>query len=90
MMQSCTIAARAIASCALIALASSVDAQPAYPTKPVRYIVPFGPGGGNDVIARIVAQRISESWGYPVVVENRPGASGAIAMEVAASAPPDG
>jgi tripartite-type tricarboxylate transporter receptor subunit TctC len=53
-------------------------------------VVPFGPGSGNDVIARIVAQKVTENWSQPVVVENRPGASGGIAMEVTAKAPPDG
>jgi tripartite-type tricarboxylate transporter receptor subunit TctC len=61
-----------------------------YPNKPIIYIAPFGPGSGNDVIARIVAQKVSENWTQPVVVENRPGASGGIGMEVAAKAPPDG
>jgi len=61
-----------------------------YPTKPITYLVPFGPGSGNDVIARIVAQKVSENWTQPVVVENRPGASGGIAMEMTAKAPPDG
>ena len=61
----------------------------AYPARPVTIIVPFGPGSGNDVIARIVAQKVSENWGNPVVVDNRPGASGAIGMEVTARAAPD-
>ena len=61
-----------------------------YPAKPVTFIVPFGPGSGNDVIARIVAQKVSENWSQPVVVENRPGASGGIAMEQTAKARPDG
>lgn len=62
----------------------------AYPARPVTLIVPFGPGSGNDVIARIVAQKVSESWIQPVVVENRPGASGGIGMELVAKAPADG
>ncbi len=61
-----------------------------YPNKPITFIVPFGPGSGNDVIARIVAQKVSENWGQPVVVDNKPGASGGIAMEFTAKAPPDG
>lgn len=61
-----------------------------YPNKPVTFYVPFGPGSGNDVISRIVAQKISETWTQPIVVENRPGASGGIAMELTAKAKPDG
>jgi tripartite-type tricarboxylate transporter receptor subunit TctC len=70
-------------------LASAASAQ-GFPQKPVRYLVPFGPGGGNDVVARIVAQKLTENWTQPVVVDNRPGASGGIAMEMAANAPADG
>ena len=61
-----------------------------YPTKPITFVAPFGPGSGNDVIARIVAQKVSENWSQPVVVENRPGASGGIGMETTAKARPDG
>jgi len=64
-------------------------AQPAYPSKPITYIVAAGPGVGNDVIARIVAQKLGEIWN-PVVVTNVPGASGAIGLERAAKAAPDG
>lgn len=61
-----------------------------YPARPVSLLVPFGPGSGNDVIARIVAQKVTENWSQPMVVENRPGASGGIAMELTARAPADG
>ena len=61
-----------------------------YPTKPITFVAPFGPGSGNDVIARIVAQKVSENWSQPVVVENRPGASGGFGMETTAKARPDG
>lgn len=61
-----------------------------YPTKPIRLIVPFAPGGGNDIIARIVGQKLGESWGQQVVIDNRPGAGGNIAAEIAAHAIPDG
>jgi tripartite-type tricarboxylate transporter receptor subunit TctC len=73
----------------LLTATGSVHAQN-YPTKPVTFVVPFGPGSGNDVIARIVAQKVGENWNQQVVVENRPGASGGIAMEHAARARPDG
>ncbi len=74
---------------AISATAGIARAQ-GYPARPVTLVVPFGPGSGNDVIARIVAQKVSQSWSQPVVVENRPGASGGIAMEMVAKAPADG
>ncbi len=61
-----------------------------YPTKPIRFIVPQGAGGSSDVVARAIAQKLSESLGQQVVVENRPGANAIIGTEVAAKAAPDG
>ena len=61
-----------------------------YPNKPIINISPFGPGSGNDVVARIIAQKVSENWIQPVVVDNRPGASGGIGLVATAKAPPDG
>jgi tripartite-type tricarboxylate transporter receptor subunit TctC len=66
------------------------QAQDAYPSKPLRIIVPFAPGGGIDILGRTVGQKLSERWKQPVVIENRPGASGAIGFDLAAKAPPDG
>ncbi len=71
-------------------LATAVNAQDAYPSKPIRIIVPFAPGGGIDILGRTLGQKLSERWKQPVVVENKPGASGAIGFELAAKAPPDG
>ncbi len=78
-----------VLSAAGFSLAGNAHAQN-YPTKPITFVAPFGPGSGNDVIARIVAQKVSENWSQPVVVENRPGASGGIGMETTAKARPDG
>jgi tripartite-type tricarboxylate transporter receptor subunit TctC len=61
-----------------------------YPSKPVRFLVPNPPGGGTDLVARIVSQKVSEKWGVNLVVDNRPGAGGIIAVEVAAKSVPDG
>ncbi|MFL6573277.1 MAG: Bug family tripartite tricarboxylate transporter substrate binding protein [Burkholderiales bacterium] len=62
----------------------------AFPTKPVKIIVAFPPGGGPDIVARLVAQRLGETWGQAVIVENRAGASGTVGTEAAARADPDG
>lgn len=74
---------------AALAFACHAQAQD-YPAKPVRVIVPFVPGGGVDVVQRIVAEKLSAKWGQPVIVENRAGAAGNIGAEVVFRAPPDG
>jgi len=61
-----------------------------YPIKPIRLIVPYAPGGGNDNVARLVGRRLGEALGQPVVVDNRPGAGGVLVAELAAKSPPDG
>jgi tripartite-type tricarboxylate transporter receptor subunit TctC len=73
----------------LAATAGCLQAQP-YPSKPIRLLVGYPPGGGMDAIARVFAQKISEDLGQQMVVENRAGASGAIAADAAAKSPPDG
>jgi len=77
--------------CALAAFAISTLAQAqAYPSRPIRMIVAYPPGGGTDIVGRIVAQKLGETLGQSIVVENRGGASGNIGTEVAAHAVPDG
>ncbi len=73
----------------MAALASAAFSQD-FPTRPVKILVPQTPGGASDALARIVAQKLSEKWGQPVVVENRAGAGGNVGMEVVVNAPADG
>jgi tripartite-type tricarboxylate transporter receptor subunit TctC len=68
---------------------SCATAQP-YPGKPIRLISPYAPGGGSDTLARVIGPKLTESWGQPVIIENRPGAAGSIGAEAAARATPDG
>ena len=80
----------AIALALTATLAAGSSAAQTYPTRTVTMIVPFPPGGGTDVGARIIAQKLSAKWGQSVVVENRAGAAGIVGMEAAAKAKPDG
>jgi tripartite-type tricarboxylate transporter receptor subunit TctC len=83
----------AIARFLALMLAASLPgayAWAAYPEKPIRLIVPSPPGGGNDIMARLAGQKLTEAWGRQVLVDNRPGAGGAIAFEMAARAEPNG
>jgi tripartite-type tricarboxylate transporter receptor subunit TctC len=68
----------------------SARAQPQFPVKPVRLILPFGAGGVADVTMRLLGQKLSEKWGQQVVIENRPGAGGVIAQQAMLASPPDG
>jgi tripartite-type tricarboxylate transporter receptor subunit TctC len=78
-------------ACALLALFLCVSASgQTYPAKPIKIIVPFAQGGAADLLSRMVAQRLQEAWGQPVIVENRTGANGNIGMEAAAKSAPDG
>src|SRR5512146_224532 len=76
--------------CAVLSAFSTGVHAASYPTKPIRLIVPFPPGGTTDTVARLMAQKIGEAWGQQVVVDNRPGAGGTIGTELAAKAPGDG
>ncbi len=77
------------AACVLAACAFTVSAQP-YPSKPLRFVVPFPPGGSTDLLARRLCERLQASMGQPCVVENKPGAGGAVGSEFVAKAAPDG
>jgi tripartite-type tricarboxylate transporter receptor subunit TctC len=72
--------------CSIVAQAQSLS----YPTRPVRIVIPFGPGGGNDLISRVIARHLSEMWKQPVVVENRPGGNTTVGVTAVARATPDG
>ena len=84
-----TFAAAAAAVPLLIAAGAAV-AQSAYPQRPVRFIIPFAPGGAGDFVGRIVASKLTEVLGQTMVVDNRPGASGFLGVEIGAAAKPDG
>lgn len=81
---------RGVLYCPLLGLIPVAFAQTEYPTRAIRLIVPFPPGGGTDTLGRILAQRLNETLGQPVVPENRPGAGGNIGNELVTKSPPDG
>jgi tripartite-type tricarboxylate transporter receptor subunit TctC len=74
---------------AALALSGIAFAQP-WPSKPIKIIVPYPPGGTSDILARAVGQKLTETWGQPVLVENKPGATGNIGADFVAKSPPDG
>jgi tripartite-type tricarboxylate transporter receptor subunit TctC len=79
-----------LAAAVATTLAVSAHAAAPYPTKPIRIIVAYTPAGATDILARTVGQKLSETWGQPVIIDNRAGAAGNIGTEVAAKATPDG
>jgi tripartite-type tricarboxylate transporter receptor subunit TctC len=81
---------RALRLCFLLLGAAGPATAADYPTRAIRMVVPFAPGGGTDVLGRIIGQKLSEQWGQPVVVENQPGASGGTGTRAVAKAEPDG
>ena len=87
----CTLAATGLALLALTSALPSAYAQaPAWPSKPIKYVVPFSPGGVSDGVARLVAQHLGERLGQPVVIENKPGVSGIVGTQLVARSAPDG
>ena len=74
----------------LTAVLPDLSAAAEYPDKPIRFVVPFPPGGANDIFARIIAEKLSANFGQQVVIDNRPGGGGSIGAEIAAKARPDG
>src|SRR5471032_355764 len=79
-----------VAALAVAAISAAVAADRTYPTKPIRLIVPYAPGGGNDTLARVIGGKLSEAWNQQVIIDNRPGANGLVACEITATAAPDG
>jgi tripartite-type tricarboxylate transporter receptor subunit TctC len=84
------LAGRRLALAAATLVLAAGTALAAFPEKPIRLIVPFAPGGGTDAVARIVGEAMSASLGQQIIVENKPGAAGNIALETVAKAAPDG
>jgi tripartite-type tricarboxylate transporter receptor subunit TctC len=80
----------AVTACSFIAFAGPLAQAQDYPSKPIHIIVPLPPGGSNDVLARLLGSKLSETFGQPVVVDNRPGAAGNIATDYLAKSPADG
>ena len=80
-----------VASALMLALtlAAAIAAQ-GYPNKPIRFVVPYAPGGNTDILSRLIGQKLNEAWGQQVIIDNRPGAAGTVGAELVARAPADG
>ncbi len=85
-----TIRLALISLFAALLLVPLVATGQAYPSKPIRLVVPFPPGGSLDVVARAIGQKLTDAWGQPVIIDNRPGAGGNIGADLVAKASPDG
>jgi tripartite-type tricarboxylate transporter receptor subunit TctC len=72
-----------------LTLTTNISAQ-GYPRKPIRFVVPYAPGGNTDILARLLGQKLSEAWGQQVIIDNRPGAAGTVGAELVARSPADG
>jgi tripartite-type tricarboxylate transporter receptor subunit TctC len=79
-----------LTAAALVAFAGEAQSQQKFPSRPVRFVVPFSPAGGTDTLTRIIAQKMGENWGHSMVIENRTGAGGTIGNSIVAKATPDG
>ena len=84
------ITVRAFAAAVLLAHAASASGQAVYPSKPIRIITPYSPGGTTDILSRLIGPKLTESWGQPVIVDNRPGGNTVIGSEAMVKSPPDG
>src|SRR4029453_7758025 len=89
-MRNCTSIAAAAAIAASVAFSAPVLAQKDYPNKPIKVIVPFPPGGGTDLIARVLTDKLSQTLGWKMIVDNKPGAGGTLGMDAAAKSKSDG
>jgi tripartite-type tricarboxylate transporter receptor subunit TctC len=78
------------AAIALSLLAAGAQAQSKYPNRPIRLVTPFAAGGGSDLLARLIGPQLTEAWGQPVIVDNRPGGGGTLGAGIVATAQPDG
>src|SRR4051812_13658531 len=85
-------AAIVLAAASVFSIASSAAAAEAerYPVKPIRIVVPFTPGGSNDLVGRVIAAKFTEAWGQPAIIDNRPGGGSTIGIETVVRAAPDG
>src|SRR4051812_27867006 len=82
--------AAAVVGLAALTLGAHALAQQPFPNKPIRMLVPFAAGGGTDVLARVLGQKMGESMGQPVIIDNKPGSDTIVAADILAKAPPDG